>query len=677
MREPIAIGTSARLCDAYGPRAAQALHLVAPHFDSLAEECVHAFYRALAESPRTGAILDALGEGALPALKRQQLAHFKLLVSPRTTRDQLVRRATDVGRIHALVGLSSSLLVNSRSLYRNLLSVALQCSNVGSDDRYALLQILEDRLQDDLESQIDSRESVIEAYFGALSRPLAASGRSWPDTCAEELEVLGQLPGIRAALLLRLNQDGNLIVERAAGQNAQEIAAVMQSPSTGVVINPASPRGQGLAALAWRTRRMQSTPSYSADPRLQFWAEVAQRLRVQSTFALPVLDAEGHPILCIYLYGAYPNQFESNWMCEFGGGLQRRWEQTWQRSRRVGHFATPQGIADAIRERIFGGGLTMYAQPIVDLSSGAVHSLEALARLSMPDGTIMGPAHFLPLLGNVELDRLFQLGLEQVLDWLAGHGSAFAQLRVSINIAPSTLLNPDCMRWLREGIGKHGIAPQRLCIEILEAGDLHSAAQQEHLQALADAGFELAMDDLGSGYSSLERLSRVPFDVIKIDQALLSTIDANPEGVINVVGSLIQMVNDLERVVVVEGLENEGTIEAVTALGAQRGQGFGISKPMPLREAAAWLRSHTPARRSEEIRTPLGALAYHWRYRRALGGPKLHADLARCPLTDFFRCFAPRDPEIHQWHAQIHAGEDVNAASRSLNEWIVHKVTHQ
>ena len=660
---------------AYAEQAQQLLRRMAGHFDGVGEEFVDSFYWRLAQAEPAGSILRVLGEPGMRSLKHQQAAHLRFLVAPDTTREQLLQRAEMVGRIHALVGAGSAMLVRGHSLYRTLLAAVTAGSDLDSDQRYALSRIVEQRLQDDVQRQTEAAERVQASYWSILSRPYAATGAPWPDASAEELEALGALPGIRAALLLRLRQDGVLTVERSAGGHARDIAEVMQGPHTSVLIDPDSPRGQGLVALAWRSLLPQSTASYANDPRLAFWAEHARRLGVQSSFALPVLDAEGHAVACVYLYGAYPNQFEADWMREFGRGLQRRWEQTWQRCRAGNAYALPQELAETYRKRMFGGGLEMYLQPVVDLRSGQVHSLEALARLRMPDGSIIGPSQFLPLLGNTELDQLFRLGLRQVLAWLARQPAQRSHLTASLNLAPSTLLNPDCLDWVAQGLDAHGLPARRLQIELLETQELHSPAQRQNIDRLARLGVRLAMDDLGSGYSSLERLSRLPFDVIKIDQGLLANLRTHPVRVLSLVGSLIQMAHDLHREAVVEGLEDADAVEAVGLLGAAYGQGFGLCTPLPLPAIDGWLDGHRAAPPAAGVRSALGALAYHWRYMRGRGAPTLHEQLATCPLTGFLHEAAPHDPEAARRHAQLHAGDDVDTAAHWLREWLVRRIT--
>ncbi|MGA8010080.1 MAG: EAL domain-containing protein [Thiomonas sp.] len=662
------------MLEPYGPEAASLLRKTQHHIAPVAARFADTFYSRLAESPAARAILATLGAQAMLTLKSNQTAHLQFLLSPDTTQAQIVRRAEALGRIHALVGVTSSLLVQSLAIYRHLLSAHLKSTPLAVKTRYWLSLIMECRLQDDIQVQLEAAERVVAAYSRALSRVFPNLGVPWSDASAAEIEVLGALPGIHGAMLMRLNQEGVLTVERSAGPGAPGIVAVLQGSQTSILIDPGSPRGQGLVAVAWRTLQAQSSPSYARDPRVQFWAEHARRLKVQSTLALPILDDAGHAVACVYLYGSFPNQFESDWMREFGRGLQRRWEQTWQRCRTKNHCALPETIANDYRQQMFSGGLVMYGQPIVDLHTGEIPSVEILARLRLQDGTIVAPGKFLPLLGNVELDQLFRDGLDQALQWLTRWDAEKVPLSISINLSPSTLLNPDSRQWIGDALRRYGVAPHRLSVELLETLEMDSAAQSEATQQLKDLGVRLSMDDLGSGYSNLERLCLLPFDVVKIDQGLLATMRTNPMRVLSLVGALVQVARDLEREVVVEGLEDDDMIEAVAVLGASFGQGYGFARPMPLDAVAQWIRRFKVPTQSGRIHTELGALAYHWQYMHSGNPPTPETDLETCPLTSFFGAYVPHDVNVERWHAQIHAGSDPKEASRLLTEWLVAKV---
>ena len=674
MLQPMKVDQAGESIEPYGPQAADLLRAAQRHVRLVAAQFADEFYATLAEHPAARAILATLGLEVMQTLKARQTGHLQFLLSPETTREQVNRRAQSLGAIHALVGVTNSLLVQSLSIYRRLLGLHLNSIALATKRRYALALTIETRLQDDIQGQLEAAEGTIAAYFGTLSRAFPTLGVPWPDASATELNALGALPGIHGALLMRLNQEGVLTVERSAGPKAQGIMDVLQNPQTSVLIDPDSPRGQGLIAVAWRTLQAQSTPAYASDPRLQFWAEHAKRLAIQSTLALPILDETGHAVACICLYGAFPNQFESDWIREFGRGLQRRWEQTWQRCRAKTVYALPEVIAKNYRQQVFSGGLEMYGQPVVNLRTGAVHSVEALARLRLEDGTIVAPGKFLPLLGNAELAQLFKNGLDQTLHSLTTWDTQSLHLNVSINLPPSTLLNPESLHWISQALRRYRVAPNRLSVELLETQEMDSVAQSQAIEQLTRLGVRLSMDDLGSGYSSLERLSILPFDVIKIDQGFLTTMRASPMRVLSLVGALIQVARDLERELVVEGLEDEGLIEAVTVLGAIFGQGYALAKPMRLDAIPAWVRQFKLPTRFGQIRTALGALAYHWVFMHSGEPPRPATALDVCPLSQFFRTHAPDDLDVSQWHAQIHAGGDTRDASRRLTQWLVDRV---
>ena len=197
--------------------------------------------------------------------------------------------------------------------------------------------------------------------------------------------------------------------------------------------------------------------------------------------------------------------------------------------------------------------------------------------------------------------------LRQVSGWEADGLS----LGVSVNLAPATLARPDCVRWVRDALRATGVAPGRLCLEITEDQALSETDETSAatLVALAQLGVSLAMDDLGSGYSSLRRLRALPFRVVKLDQGLVHGVLRSPVRTVSFIGALVQLGRDLEIEVVVEGLESPDMVEAAALLGADVGQGFSLGRPMPAEALAAWARDFTWTVDRHLPRTPLGALA--------------------------------------------------------------------
>ncbi|TFD53969.1 EAL domain-containing protein [Cryobacterium frigoriphilum] len=338
------------------------------------------------------------------------------------------------------------------------------------------------------------------------------------------------------------------------------------------------------------------------------------------------------------------------------------------------------------RDRLFSGGLSMHMQPIVDLQTGLLNRVEALARLNLADGTVMYPDDFLPPLTASELDRLFREGLDQSLAYLASWDALGVEVTVSVNVAPATLLHADCLRWVSEALQRHAIEPRRLELELLESQTMNQSGQRDVVEHLLEIGVGLAMDDLGSGYSSLKRLATLPFRSIKLDRDLLVDIRRRPTETLSLIATLRQLGRDFGVTVVVEGLEDEGMAEAATVLGVALGQGYFLARPMPPEAVPDWIASYRYPLRAGTIVTNLGALAYHWQYSR-WDWPHL-ATLHECPLTAYLTKAltgtgtgtgttgtATDAAAVRRWHALQHSGDGSHlVAGQQLVDWLVQRV---
>lgn len=324
----------------------------------------------------------------------------------------------------------------------------------------------------------------------------------------------------------------------------------------------------------------------------------------------------------------------------------------------------------------------MYMQPIIRLFDGTLRRVEALARLTLADGTVVPPDSFVQQLSSNDLDELFRIGLNDALGWVARWEQDGLALDVSVNLAPSTLRHPRCTRWVANALRRHGLAPNRLSLELLETQELDAAASRSVLEELTGLGVGLALDDLGSGHSSLKRLAQLPFDSIKIDRGLLAGVATKPVETLSLIATLSQMGRDMGAAVVLEGIENAGLAEAASVLGASLGQGYYFARPMPAADVPSWAAGfglpegfHLPDQ-SGQLHTELGALAYHWQFTR-WGSPHPFV-IDACPLTGFIadRGIAGSAPQL--WHDLQHGvdgGHD--RASGLLLDWLVDQSTGQ
>ncbi len=305
---------------------------------------------------------------------------------------------------------------------------------------------------------------------------------------------------------------------------------------------------------------------------------------------------------------------------------------------------------------------------------GNVIRYEALARLELADGRMVSPGVFLPLLGDAELQQLFVLTADMALSTLTRWDSSDMRTAISVNAAPTTIIHPDFPRWVDEALKRHQVAPDRLVIEVLESHQVDDAEVQRHaMDRLQDMGVGLAMDDLGSGYSSLVRLMDNPFDTFKVDAGVLKNIYEQPIETLILIDTMIRLGKDLGRVVVMEGLEDRGMLEAVMSLGARYGQGYVLARPMEVERAIEWNRTFRFPLQAGEVETVLGALAYQWK--TAHGTPyRHHGDLDACPITQVLEGMGASDSAVGVWHHALHRDDDALEPMDQLTRWLAARI---
>jgi diguanylate cyclase (GGDEF)-like protein/PAS domain S-box-containing protein len=645
----------------------------APFFEQIAAEFMIAFYRDFARDPKVHAMLSTLTPDAKAELIAQQATHLLFVISAQTTREQILAQARRVGEVHALVGVGSVHLMQSLSLYRKLLTDFLNQSALAARDRYRLLMIAEARLEDDILAQAQAGGTTIQSYFSLLTAPMPPQACFWIEAIAAEIQPLANCAGIRAVLLFRPNSAGVMTLEASAGEHMQAISALLNTPGHEVLLDDKTARGRGIVAHAWRTGAIQTAAKIQTDPRYTNWLPHIKALRIESVIAVPILNGAGAAIAVLALYGAYPHQFESTWMQQFARNLQQRLNQIWLLCT-IPNVVIDQQLAQHYRHELFADGLRVYVQPIIDLHNGSLIKVEALARLKLPNGELLSPMSFLPLLGELELNRLFCNILDTALHQLKLWDAQGLVVDISVNLAPQTLADPECPAWIEAALQKHGIAPARLTLEILESQAIDKKEQDAAISAIVALGVPLAMDDLGAGYSSLKRLATLPFETIKVDQSLLSQLHNNPIQTLSLIAAIIQMGRDFEQMVVVEGLENAGTLEVARILGARFGQGYGIARPMPIDQLIAWHQTYHWAQTPEKLHTAIGALAFHWWFMH--NGHGAHPQsVTDCPLSAYLAQDTHATDEVRQWHSVVHGDGDGDGrvASRKLIAWLAER----
>ncbi|MGA8791258.1 MAG: EAL domain-containing protein, partial [Paenarthrobacter sp.] len=265
--------------------------------------------------------------------------------------------------------------------------------------------------------------------------------------------------------------------------------------------------------------------------------------------------------------------------------------------------------------------------------------------------------------------------LDQALKQLAAWDSLGHQLRVSVNIHPATLLEPQCPAWVASALDRHEVAPHRLVLELLEDYVADHQSRQWAFDELLALGVRIAQDDLGAGHSNIRRLTALAFDTVKIDHRVTAQIHTSPIPTLTFLAAMTTMGENMGWHVVAEGLEDAGITEAATLTGIPYGQGYDIARPMPAEQVLGWISESTASGRQGRVQTFPGALAFHWQFARLTSphpGP-----LENCPLTSFLATNEPAGNAM-EWHRQQHAttpNQSLTAAK--LLQWLTQKVTQQ
>lgn len=222
-----------------------------------------------------------------------------------------------------------------------------------------------------------------------------------------------------------------------------------------------------------------------------------------------------------------------------------------------------------------------FFQPKVDLKTGRVVGAEALARWIHPEHGVVSPYAFIPPLeqsGNI--DALTFLMLEQSASACRLLLDRDYILTISVNLSLVSLGDPTLADRITQVVRNAGIDPQYIVLEITESAAMTNVAQAlENLARLCMNGFALSIDDYGTGYSSLQQLTRIAFSELKIDQSFVKDF-ADNEALRIVVESSIDMAHKLRIKSIAEGVETQQDWDRLKGLGCDMGQGYFIAKPM-------------------------------------------------------------------------------------------------
>ncbi|GIF07685.1 putative bifunctional diguanylate cyclase/phosphodiesterase [Actinoplanes siamensis] len=238
-------------------------------------------------------------------------------------------------------------------------------------------------------------------------------------------------------------------------------------------------------------------------------------------------------------------------------------------------------LTGELRRAVSRHEFTVDFQPIVDLGSGEVVSAEAMARWKRPDQGDLTPVQFLEAVERSgQLPAFVDAVLEQSLLAVQTWREAGFDLPVAVNVSPRSLLDPNFPAAVLARLERHDVSPGRLVLELTETLTLSQIDVVERtLAELRNAGVRLAVDDFGTGVSSLSVLSRIPVHELKIDREFVAAVETSAEAAA-VVRTTVDLARNLHLTVVAEGVESEPQRRALWELGCLAGQGRLFARPL-------------------------------------------------------------------------------------------------
>jgi diguanylate cyclase (GGDEF)-like protein len=256
------------------------------------------------------------------------------------------------------------------------------------------------------------------------------------------------------------------------------------------------------------------------------------------------------------------------------------------------HTPARLALLSELRGAISRGELQLYCQPKVDMRSGELAGAESLVRWHHPQRGIIPPADFVPLLENTDLMMLLT---EHMLRASAQQSAAWAvdglDIPLAVNLSSRDVSTLRLSHILPVILSTEGVDSTALGLEVTESALLQnpqdSIAELERLHSL---GFELYVDDFGTGFSSLSYLADLPVQVLKIDHGFTSRMLRDRRSA-SIVRATIGLAHELGLTVVAEGTADRATWDALVELKCDVAQGYFVAKPFPAQQMSDWLRA--------------------------------------------------------------------------------------
>jgi diguanylate cyclase (GGDEF)-like protein len=238
----------------------------------------------------------------------------------------------------------------------------------------------------------------------------------------------------------------------------------------------------------------------------------------------------------------------------------------------------------ALRQALEKRELVLNYQPVVDATSEAVVSFEALVRWNSADHGPISPGKFVPIAEDTRL--IVPIGT-WVLEQACREATRWPEhIRIAVNVSPEQLFEPDFATTVVRALTASGLEARRLELEVTESIFLRDASvARASLEQVMALGCTVALDDFGTGYSSLGYLRKIKFSTIKVDRSFVTGAAQGSKESLAIIRAVVAMADSLEMSTTAEGVENSEEAEMIRRLGCTKIQGYYFGRPMVAEEA--------------------------------------------------------------------------------------------
>ena len=239
------------------------------------------------------------------------------------------------------------------------------------------------------------------------------------------------------------------------------------------------------------------------------------------------------------------------------------------------------GLLAALRTAGERGQLSLVYQPQIACASGRPSSVEALLRWSSPEHGVISPDRFVPLAERTGLiDRLTGWILSEALDAQQRWRAEDRRIPVSVNLSATTLTRTDLVEWILGELATRDLPPSCLTVELTETAAADLPQAMERLGELRSLGIRVAVDDFGTGHTSLAALASLPVDELKIDRSFIQRSSSSPAHEA-IVATFSELAHRLGLIAVAEGVEDQATERRLVDVGFDLLQGYHLARPLP------------------------------------------------------------------------------------------------